>query len=152
MYNRILVAIDASPDSPDDSLNRTRQFAKMTGGTVHLLHVARGHIIPTDISAGSGLGVRSVEDDVDVRERQVVQNAVDQLAAAGIEVHGEMIEATEHDAADVIVQRANELDVDIIVLGYQHHRGFAVAEHVIRQHPHCSILLARPPEAHKHRG
>ncbi len=149
MYNRILVAIDASPDSPDDSLNRTMQFAKMTGGTVHLLHVARGHIIPTDISAGSGLGVRTAEDDVDVRERQVVQNAVDQLAAAGIEVHGEMIEATAHDAADVIVQRAKELDVDIIVLGYQHHRGSAVAEHVIRQHPHCSILLARPPESHR---
>jgi nucleotide-binding universal stress UspA family protein len=152
MYNRILVAIDASPDSPDDSLNRTTQFARMTGGTVYLLHVARGHIIPTDISAGSGLGVQSAEDDVDVRERQVVQNAVDQLAAAGIDVHGEMIEATEHDAAEVIVQRAKELEVDIIVLGYQHHRGSAVAEHVIRQQPHCSILLARPPEAEKHRG
>jgi nucleotide-binding universal stress UspA family protein len=151
MYDRILVAIDASPDSPDDSLNRTTQFAKMTGGTVHLLHVARGHIIPTDISAGSAFGVRSAEDDVDVRERQVVQNAVDQLAAAGIEVHGEMIEATEHDAADIIVQRAKELDVDIIVLGYQHHRGSVVAEHVIHQRPHCSILLARPPDEHPHR-
>lgn len=145
MYNRILVAIDASPDSPDDSLNRTTQFARMTGGTVYLLHVARGHIIPADISAGSGLGVRSAEDDVDVRERQVVQDAVDQLAAAGVDVHGELIEATERDAAEVIVQRAKELDVDIIVLGYQHHRGSAVAEHVIHQRPHCSILLARPP-------
>jgi nucleotide-binding universal stress UspA family protein len=149
MYDRILVAIDASPGSPDDSLNRTTQFAKMTGGRVHLLHVARGHIIPTDISAGSGFGIRSAEDDVDVRERQIVQDAVDQLAAAGIDVHGEMIEATEHDAADVIVQRAKELDVDIIVLGYNHHRGSTVAEHVIRQQPHCSILLARPPESHR---
>jgi nucleotide-binding universal stress UspA family protein len=146
MYDRMLVAIDASPDSPDDSLNRTLQFAKMTGGAVHLLHVARGHIIPTDISAGSGLGVRSVEDDVDVRERQVVQQAVDMLAAAGVEVHGEMIEATEHDAADVIVQRAEELQVDIIVLGYRHHRGSVVAQHVISAQPHCSILLARPPD------
>jgi nucleotide-binding universal stress UspA family protein len=57
-----------------------------------------------------------------------------------------MIEATEHDAADAIVQRANELDVDIIVLGYQHYRGSGVAEHVIRARPHCSILLARPPD------
>jgi len=147
LYNRILVAIDASPDSPDDSLNRTMQFAKMTGGTVHLLHVARGHIIPADISVGARLGVRSAEDDVDARERKVVQDAVDQLAAAGIDVHGEMIEATEHDVADVIVQRAEELDVDIIVLGHQHHRGSKVAEHVIRQRPRCSVLLASPPEA-----
>jgi nucleotide-binding universal stress UspA family protein len=149
MYDRILVAIDASPDSPDDSLNRTIQFAKMTGGRVHLLHVARGHIIPADISAGSRFGVWSEEDDVDVRERQVVQDAVDQIAAAGIEVHGEMIEATEHDVAQVILQRGRELDVDIIVLGYQHHRGSVVAEHVIRGRPHCSILLARPPDSHR---
>lgn len=70
-------------------------------------------------------------EDIDVRERKVVQDAVDQLAGAGIEVHGEFVEATEHDAADVIVQRARDLDVDIIVLGYQHHRGSVVAEHVI---------------------
>ena len=150
MYNRMLVAIDASPDSPDDSLHRTTQFAKMAGASVHLLHVARGHIIPTDISAGAGLGVRSPEDDVDQRERKVVQDAVDQLAAAGIDVHGEMVEATEHDVAEVIVQRAKELDVDIIVLGYQHHRGSVVAEHVIRRRPHCSILLAKPPDSVRH--
>ena len=106
MYERMLVAIDASPDSPDNSLNRTVQFARMSGCAVHLLHVARGHIIPGDISAGAGLGVRVAADDVDVRERQVVQDAVDTLAAAGIEVHGELIEATEHEAADVILQRA----------------------------------------------
>jgi hypothetical protein len=90
--------------------------------------------------------VPTVEDDIDVRERQVVQDAVDQIAAAGIEVHGEMIEATEHDVADVVVQRAKELEVALIVLGYQYYRGSYVAEHVIRQQPHCSILLARPPE------
>jgi nucleotide-binding universal stress UspA family protein len=150
VYNRMLVAIDASPESPDDSLNRTIQFAKMSGATVYLLHVARGHLVPRDISAGAGLGVPSVEDDADVRERAVVQNAVDQLAAAGVEVHGEMIEATEHDVADVVVQRAKELEVDLIVLGYQHYRGSVVAEHVIRQRPHCSILLARPPEERRH--
>lgn len=146
MYNRMLLAIDASPDSPDDSLNRAVQFAQMSGCSVHLLHVARGHIIPGDISSGSRFGVRVAEDDVDVRERQVVQEAVDTLAAAGIDVHGEMIEATEHDAADAIVQRAKELEVDIIVLGYQHYRSSGVADHVIRQRPHCSILLARPPD------
>ena len=89
------------------------------------------------------------EEAVDVRERQVLQNAVNQLAAAGIKVHGELIEATQHDIADVIVQRANDLNVDIIVLGYQHYRGSTVADQVVRQRPHCSILLARPPESHR---
>ncbi len=146
MYERILVAIDASPDSPDNSLQRTVQFAKMTGGTVHLLHVARGHIVSTDINSGSGLGVLPGETDVDVRERQVVQDAVDLLAAAGVTVHGELINATEHDTADVIIQRATEIRADIIVLGYQHYRSSTVAERVIRHQPQCSVLLARPPQ------
>ncbi|MGY1706419.1 universal stress protein [Geodermatophilus sp. SYSU D00697] len=151
MYDRMLVAVDASPDSPDDSLARTAQFATMAGASVHLLHVARGHLGARDITAGAGFGVDPVEDDVDVQDRQVVQDAVDRLASAGIEVHGELVGATEHDVADVIVQRAEELAVDLIVLGYQHHRGSTVAEHVIRRRPHCSILLARPPESHRGR-
>ena len=147
MYEKILVAIDASPNSPDDSLRRTIQFAKMTNGVVHLLHVARGHVVAADINAGSGLGVLAGEDDVDQREQKVVQDAVNQLAAAGITVHGELINATEHDVAKVIVQRADELNVDIIVLGYQHYRGSVVAEQVLREHPQCSVLLAKPPPA-----
>lgn len=145
MYDKILCAIDASPTSPDGSLGRLVTFAKMTGGTVHLLHVARGHVVASDINAGSGLGVLAGEDDVDVRERQVVQEAVDLLASEGITVHGELINATTHDTADVIVQRATELQVDIIVLGYQHYRGSTVADQVLRHRPHCSVLLARPP-------
>jgi hypothetical protein len=60
------------------------------------------------------------------------------------------VSATEHDIAEVILQRAKELDEDLLVLGHQHHRGAAnlfqssVAERVIRQHPRYSILLARP--------
>lgn len=38
-------------------------------------------------------------------------------------MHGELINATEHDIPDIILQRASELRADIIVLGYQHHRG-----------------------------
>ena len=88
-------------------------------------------------------------EDIDVRERKVVQDAVDQLAGAGIEVHGEVVEATEHDVADVIVQRARDLDVDIIVLGYQHHRGSVVAEHVIS--PASALLdpVGATPESHR---
>ena len=68
MYDRILAAIDASPDSPNDSLNRTAKFAQMTGGTVYLLPVARGQNIPSEISVASDIGVPTAED-IDVRER-----------------------------------------------------------------------------------
>jgi nucleotide-binding universal stress UspA family protein len=156
MYERILVAIDATPEDDNITLHRAVVFAQRWGSIVHLLHVGRGHILPADITGGAGLGVtgRGVgwpEDDVDRRERDVVQQAVDKLSAAGIETHGELVNATEHDIAEVILQRAGELKVDLIVLGHEHHRGpgnafrASVAEQVIRHHPPCSILLARPP-------
>ena len=120
---------------------------------MHVLHFARAHIVPGDIIAGSHFGVLSADDDAEAADRQAVQRLVDSLAAAGIDAHGEMLSATEHDMAEVILQRARERDVDLIVLGHQHHRGAgnlfrsSVAERVIRRHPPCSILLARPPQA-----
>jgi nucleotide-binding universal stress UspA family protein len=151
MFSRMLVVVDASPDTPDDSSHHTIQLATTFGATVYVLHLPRGHLIPQDISAGAKAGVPTVEDDTNGRERQVVQAAVDQIAAAGIEVHGEMIEVTEHDAADVVIQRATELDVELIVMSHQHHRGSALAERVIHQKPHCSILLAQPLQQELHR-
>lgn len=156
MYDRILVAIDATPSDDNVTLQRAETFARRWGSIVHLLHVGRGHIVAADITGGGGLrvagrAVMSAEDDVEVREREVVQQAVDKLSAAGIETHGELVNATDHDIADLILERARELRVDLIVLGHEHHRGRAnafrasVAEQVIRHHPPCSILLARPP-------
>ena len=152
MYQRILVAIDATPtDENRSALQRTEQIGRMTGATVHVLHVARAHIVPGDITGGSGLGVQSADDDVESVDRNALQSLIDRLAAAGVNAHGEMISATEHDIAGAILQRARELDVDLLVLGHQHHRGAghlfraSVAEQVIRQHPPYSILLARPP-------
>ena len=152
MYDRILVAIDATPTEQNRvAIERTEQIGKLTGATVYLLHVARGHIMPEDITAGSRLGVWTAEDDVEGVDRRVVQQLVDKLSAAGVDAHGEIVSATEHDLPDVILQRAEELDVDLLVLGHQHHRGVgnvfrsSVAEQIIRQHPPISILLARPP-------
>jgi nucleotide-binding universal stress UspA family protein len=151
MYNRILLAVDTTLSDDNAEMQRTEQLAKMTGAVVHLLHVARGHIVPWDISGGSSRTVLSAEDDAENPDLRQVQRAVDHLSAAGIEAHGELVSATEHDVAEVILQRAKELGVDLIVLGHQHHRGSggfrsSVAERVIHQHPPYSILMAQPPQ------
>jgi nucleotide-binding universal stress UspA family protein len=153
MYDRILVAIDATPSDDNITLQRAEDFAKKWDSVVHLLHVGRGHILPADITGGTRLGLVSAQDDADVHERDIVQQAVDKLSAAGVETHGELVNATQHDIADTILQRAEELKVDLIVLGHEHHRGptnafrASVAEQVIRQHPPCSIMLAKPPQS-----
>jgi nucleotide-binding universal stress UspA family protein len=152
LYDRILVAVDPGPSEDDFQLPRIQQLAQMTGATVYLLHVARGHISPVDIAAGAGLGVLSEEeDDIDDHDDAIiVQDAVNELSAAGIPIHGELVSATEHDVAEVILRRASELEVNLIILGPQHQRsagvlGHSVAEKVMRGRPQCSILLTRPP-------
>jgi nucleotide-binding universal stress UspA family protein len=51
-----------------------------------------------------------------------------------------------------MLQRVEELNVDLIVLGNEHHCGsgwgfgFSVAEHVLHQHPPYSVPLARAPQ------
>jgi nucleotide-binding universal stress UspA family protein len=88
---------------------------------------------------------------IDATPRNAVQALVDRPSAAGIEAHGEIVSATTHDVARVILQRAQELNVDLLVLGHQHHRGAgnvfrsSVGDWIIHHHPRFSNLLARPP-------
>lgn len=146
LFDRILIAVDPGPSEDDFMLPRIQEIGQMTGATVYLLHVARGHTLARDVSAGAGLGLMAEEDDVESHDRAIVQDAVDKLSAAGIPIHGELVSAPEHDVADVILQRAAELAVNLIILGPQHQRGRSnVAEKVIRARPQCSILLTRPP-------
>jgi nucleotide-binding universal stress UspA family protein len=148
MYRRILVAIDATPTEENRSaLERTEQVGRLTGGEVYVLHMARSHIVPGDITAGAAPGATPSGEDAEEADRAVMQDLIDRLADAGVDAHGEMVSATEHDVAGVILQRARELDVDLLVLGHQHHRGAgnvfraSVADRIIHQHPRK--LLAR---------
>ena len=109
------VAIDATPTEENRSAQtRAEQIGRLTGATVYVLHVARAHIIPGDIIGGAGFGVRSADEDVEGADRQAVQALVDRLSAAGVDAHGEIVSATQHDVAGAILQRATELNVDDI--------------------------------------
>jgi hypothetical protein len=55
LYDRNLVAIDPTPSEENRAaLQRTEQICKLTGATIYVLQVARGHVVAEDISAGSG--------------------------------------------------------------------------------------------------
>jgi nucleotide-binding universal stress UspA family protein len=120
---------------------------------VYVLHFARAHILPGDIIAGSHFGVLSAKDDVEAADREEVQRLGDGLAAAGNDAHGEMLSATEHDIAEVILQRARDRNVGLIMRGHQHHHGAGnlfqscVAERVIRQHPRVLNPVGAAPRA-----
>jgi AAHS family benzoate transporter-like MFS transporter len=152
LYKGILVALDASrADQHGYTLQRIKRLGQMSKGSVHVLYIQPGHIVPGSIMSGASLGVRSAQDDAEPIDTSVVQAVVNDLCAAGVDARGEVVSATEHDTAQVIVQRAEALKVDLLVLEHEYHvgagQGFAtsVAEQVIRQHPTLSILLAKPP-------
>jgi AAHS family benzoate transporter-like MFS transporter len=152
MYKRVLLAIDAGrSDGTDCTLKRTEQLGLMTGAKVHLLCIQHGHIVPDSISRVSSPGALPAINDVEAVDRKVVQAMVDRLAAAGVDAQGELVSATEHDIAGVILQRVEADGVDLLVIEHEYQSGHAlrasVAEQVIRQHPTISILLARPPAA-----
>ena len=114
MYDRIMVAIDAAPDSPENSLERTTQFAKMNGGTVHVLHVARGHVVASDnLNAGSRLGVLDREDDVPASQQKTLQHAVDQLATPESPCTANSSTPPNSTFADLIVQRASYVQISV---------------------------------------
>ena len=152
MYKRVLLAIDAGrSDGTDCTLKRTAQLGLMTGARVHLLCIQHSHIVPGSISQVSPPGALPAVNDVEAVDRKVVQTMVDRLAAAGVDARGELVSATEHDIADVVLERVDADGIDLLIIEHEYQSGHAlrasVAEQVIRQHPTISILLARPPAA-----
>lgn len=152
MYRRILVALDATQsESRESTLQRIEQFGLMSKSRVNVLFVQHGHLVPGSIIAGASLGVPTADEDVEGIDRSLVQKVVDRLAAAGVDAHGELVSATEHDVADVVLARAQSDDVDLLILEHEflgsHGLRASVAEQVIRHHPNVSILLARPAAA-----
>lgn len=150
MYKRVLIAIDAGRGGDTAStLERLKQLGLMTGAKVHLLCVAHSHIIPGGFGQAKAVGALQTVNDVEAVDYKAVQAMVDQLSAAGIDAQGEVVSATEHDIADVILGRVKVDNVDLLILEHEYQSGHAlrpsVAEQVIRQHPSISILLARPP-------
>lgn len=152
MYKRVLLAIDAArSDETASTLKRIEQLGLMTGAKVHLLCVQNSHIVPGSISQVSTAGGLQPANDVEAVDLEGVRAMVDRLATAGVDAQGELVSATEHDIADVILQRVKVDGVDLLILEHEYQSGHAlrasVAEQVIRQHPTISILLARPPAA-----
>jgi nucleotide-binding universal stress UspA family protein len=147
MYKKILAAIDLTPNE-NAVLDHTRELAHLASATVHLLHIAPLHHIPGEIIGGGRLGVVSGEDDIAPDDRRMIREAVAHVTSAkGVTATGEVLAATEHDIADVILRRARELRAELIVLGETLHRGpsklfrASVADQVIHHHPPCAVLL-----------
>ena len=135
----ILVPIDFSSNA-ERALDYACELAATLGATVHLVH-ALGAALPELNVALSEQMLRSLTDGSKL--------ALDQLADARRDKAniGKVL-VVPGDARDAILATANELGVDLIVMGTHGRRGLSrmvvgsVAENVVRRAP-CPVLTLR---------
>jgi nucleotide-binding universal stress UspA family protein len=132
MYRRILSAIDSAPHT-QTVVAHTQYLAQLTAASVHVMHVyslrAMHASLPVAAAPAAGVAIASmVPADLTVGPaHQLVDKAVTQLIAAGINATGEVLDAREERAAELIVQRAQDLAVQLIVLGARYRRRLLAA-------------------------
>src|SRR5262245_20347926 len=147
----ILVATDLSPHA-DVAQSRAVALAAREGARLTLLHVSvAATSVPAmaEVESAAALELAAVAADL---EREVAAQLAERAAwarAAGVEPATE----TRHGHPDeVIVQVADELGVDLLVIGTHGRTGLtrfllgSVAEHIVRR-AGCDVLVARGPAA-----
>jgi nucleotide-binding universal stress UspA family protein len=147
MFKKILVPVDGSRTSRL-GLQEAIKVAKGRNGMLYLFHVVDEHTLFEDSTLSSGLFV----DDflVTLREngKAILSAAAETAKKAHVRTRSFMVESFANVTADLIVQQAKKLKVDLIVLGTHGRRGLkrlvmgSDAEGVIRNTP-VPVMLVR---------
>jgi nucleotide-binding universal stress UspA family protein len=108
VYDKILVAVDHS-EASDRALAAARELAGLSKGEVWVLHLREREL-------GPKTGVLPVDETRDEASAAVAA-AVDSLTQAGVKAHGEVRNTIFGYAGREIVNDAQEIGADVIVLG-----------------------------------
>jgi len=145
-FEKILVPLDFS-DHSKKALDHAIELAKQFKGKLHLVHC-----YPVYVGAVSPYGIVVPESfDRECREAAVREMSqwADKVKAAGVEVETTV---TPSAPADAIVNTAEEIGADIIVMGSRGLTGLkhallgSVAERTLRTAP-CPVLTVKDKEA-----
>ena len=126
MFERILLAIDET-SAGDTAVSFATALARGSRGRVHVVHANLLLV-----------GGRGVAVETPAQASGVVDGAVAQLRAAGVEATGEVLTATMFDVAVRIAGVSERMDADTVVLGSQRRRrlgrlaGRGVRDRLIR--------------------
>lgn len=146
MYQRILVPIDGSPTA-DRGLLEAIAIARLTGGTIRLVHVLDELIFTTGFETGATY-MNTVLPALREKAKHVLETGKDRVAAAGVAVETLVVECFARRTSDVIVEQTAEWRADLIVLGTHGRRGInramlgSDAEQVLRMAT-VPVLLVR---------
>jgi nucleotide-binding universal stress UspA family protein len=132
MFGTILLPIDGSEPSRR-AVRVATELAKCVGGEVVVFHVKERQV--------NRFGVFDLETPDEARE--FVDSTVRQIKDFGVSARGELVTAIYGNATREILQQANEISADIIVMGSRGLSDFAGL--VIGSVAHKVLHLARCP-------
>jgi nucleotide-binding universal stress UspA family protein len=142
---RVLLAIDDSQFSQDAAREVETRLA-VPDTTVRVLHVVGSFVPPAAAIWDAGGSLAGVEEDVEGRFQQLVDDVAARLKVRGITSEGVV---RRGDAGKVIIEVAKEWDADLIVVGAHGLTGLEtlimgnVAKQVV-DHAPCSVEVVRP--------
>ena len=119
MYDRILVAVDKSPES-DRAVDAACELARLSGGSVHLFH-AREH---QDVRGKFG---GSFDIEYTEEAEALLSEAAERCKAVGVTVTSSIARVPIGHIASEILKAAGEHHADTIVLGSHGRSGLGAA-------------------------
>ncbi len=139
MFKKILLAYDGS-DGARLALEKVSEIAKVADAELHLLAVGR---IPEYAETVSE--TEEAREQASTYYSKIMENAADHLKQRGLSAK---VQIDFGKPADVILRIAEDLGVDLVVLGTKPHSAMrrkflgATVDKVI-DHAHCSVLVVR---------
>ncbi|SEO91771.1 universal stress protein [Actinacidiphila rubida] len=142
MYKKILAAVDGS-DNGQAVLDTVASLAKLSGASVHVIHIRPDQVVAGGITAGVVVSTEEANEGT-----EVVEAALTRLRAEGIAAEGEVDEGLREELAAILVERAEALGSDLIAVGPGHYRGFSAFLHAsvsngVAKNAPVSVLLVR---------
>jgi nucleotide-binding universal stress UspA family protein len=149
MYEHILVPIDGSATSTR-GLDEAIRLAKLTGGTIRLLHVLDELIFVTGFETGATY-VNDVLPMLKEGGQRILAEGKARVDAAGVPVETLLAECFATRTSEVVLTQAEAWKADLIVLGTHGRRGVgrmllgSDAEQIVRT-ARVPVLLVRAEE------
>ena len=141
MNHKVILAYDGSLES-QQALFNCKEFSQWKGDNIHLLSVGTYE----KISMGhEGSYYSEIENKIDEEQRlKILNDGIEQLNKVGLEACGKLLKG---DAVKKIVEYAQFIEADLIVLGYRHRENWlerwwagSIPKALIEHSP-CSVLV-----------
>lgn len=144
LYDTIVCVVDSAGNKLTQ--DRVSEFVRLTGSALHVIYLAPEYLIPGEVLPTPGLPATGTDIDIDPEHVRKLQEYLARANADGIEAHGEIVPVAHFERSDIIVERAQALNADLVILntevGGQKAKA-KLAEKIAARHDKMAVLIAR---------